>query len=125
MISIAWPNMFNKTTTNVVYDKAATMQNLKILLRTDNGELWGDPQFGANLSEYMYDPNDDVAALLIRESVYVAIATYMPQLVVNRTDIIVSSKGDTVYITITALNKIDYQTDLYNIQLTNNMIEGE
>ena len=42
----------------------------------------------------------------------------MPQLVVNRKDITVTSNGANIYVAIRALNLLDYTTDLYNINLT-------
>lgn len=125
MRSISWPEMFTKTSTNVVSDKEATSQNLKILLQTDNNEVFGDPEFGANLTQFLYDPNDSIVLDLLKDAIYTAIATYMPQLVVNRSDINLKSDKRTVYVEITALNKINYQTDLYNTTLTSSMISGE
>jgi phage baseplate assembly protein W len=125
MRSISWPEMFTKTSTNISSDKDATNQNLKILLQTDSGELFGDPEFGANLTQFLYDPNDSILLDLLKDAIYTAIATYMPQLMVNRSDISLKSDKRIVYIEITALNKINYQTDLYNITLTSSMISGE
>ena len=44
----------------------------------------------------------------------------MPQLRVKRDDISVESDGIDIYASFTALNLLNYTTDLYNIKLTNN-----
>jgi len=43
MKSIAFPNIFNRTTVNLVSDYDATLQNLKLLLQSDTDSLFGDP----------------------------------------------------------------------------------
>ena len=42
----------------------------------------------------------------------------MPQIIVKRGDIKVTSDRSNVYVNIKCLNLIDYTTDLYNINLT-------
>ena len=46
MYSIAWPNMFSGKGTKLVSDHDATVQNLKLMLLSDRGSLFGDPYFG-------------------------------------------------------------------------------
>lgn len=50
--SISFPQMFGKVNTKVVADHDATMQNLKYLLSSEQGELLGDPYFGVKLKRY-------------------------------------------------------------------------
>ena len=47
----------------------------------------------------------------------------MPQLLVKRDDITVNSDKYTVYITIKALNLLDYNTDMYTIKLMEDELE--
>ena len=42
----------------------------------------------------------------------------MPQIMVKRDDITVTSDNAHVYVSIKAVNLLDYTTDLYNINLT-------
>lgn len=56
--SIAFPEMFNRTVTNLVDDYDATLQNLKMLLWSEKGELFGDPYYGTGLKKYLYEQND-------------------------------------------------------------------
>lgn len=115
--SISFPNMFTRTVTNTVDNYDATLQNLKMLLWSEKGELFGDPEFGTGLKRYLYDQNDYILADLIIDNVYDAIATFMPQLYITRNDIRIEIELAKVIVTIRALNKLDFTTNLYNIVL--------
>lgn len=49
MYSIKFPDMLSSAKTNLVADKAASLSNLKLLLKSKRGELFGDPYFGTVL----------------------------------------------------------------------------
>lgn len=115
--SIQFPNMFTRTVTNTVDNYDATLQNLKMLLWSEKGELFGDPEFGTGLKRYLYDQNDYILADLIIDNVYTAIATFMPQIYVTRNDIKVEIERAKIIVTIRALNRLDFTTNLYNIVL--------
>ena len=118
MRSISYPKMFvTKTKTGVVQDYDATLQNLKLLIFSEKGELFGDPYFGTGLKRYLYDQNDVVLQDLLIDELYMAIATFMPQIKISRNDITITADGTTVLCTIKALNRLDYQTNLYTIPL--------
>jgi len=118
MRSIKFPEMFTRTVTNTVSDYDATLQNLKMLLWSEKGELFGDPYYGTSLKKYLYDQNDTVLVDILIDDIYTAITLFMPQIKVNRADIqlVRSGKGQ-VTAKITALNQADFSTDLYNIVL--------
>ena len=118
MKSIQFPEMFTRTVTNTVSDYDATSQNLKMLLWSEKGELFGDPYYGTSLKRYLYDQNDTVLIDILIDDIYTAITLFMPQIKVNRDDIqlVRSGKGQ-VTAKITALNQADFSTDLYNIVL--------
>lgn len=109
--------MFTRTVTNTVDNYDATLQNLKMLLWSEKGELFGDPEFGTGLKRYMYDQNDYILADLVIDNVYTAITTFMPQIYVTRNDIKVEIDRAKVIVTIRALNRLDFTTNLYNIVL--------
>lgn len=118
MNSISFPRMFvTKTKTGVVYDHDATLQNLKMLLWSEKGELFGDPYFGTGLLKYIYDQNDAILRDLVIDEIYTAVATFMPQIRVKREDITVESDGTKVFCTLRVTNMVDFQTDLYTIVL--------
>jgi hypothetical protein len=43
----------------------------------------------------------------------------MPQILVKRKDITITQSGIDIYVNIKVLNMLDYQTDMYNINLLN------
>lgn len=118
MYSLNWPDMFSTTYTKVIQDHEATMSNLKLILLSDKYSLLGDPYFGTNLKKLMFNQNNQVLRDIVIDDIYTAILTFMPQLVVNRKDITVTSNGANIYVAIRVLNLLDYTTDLYNINLT-------
>lgn len=118
MYSIAWPDMVTNTHTKVISDHDATLSNLKLVLLSDKYSLLGDPYYGTSLKKLIYEQNNQVLRDLVVDDIYTAILTFMPQLIIKRRDIIVTSDKQNVYVTIKALNMLDYTTDLYNINLT-------
>lgn len=118
MKSIAFPKIFNRTTTNIVYDYDATLQNLKLLLWSEKGELFGDPYYGTGLKRYLFDQNDVVLQDILLDDLYTAIVLFMPQLKLDRKDIklVKGNKGE-LTLKIEALNRADYQVNSYEIVL--------
>ena len=116
--SIAFPNMFTRTSTNFVTDKEATFQNLKYLILSEKGELFGDPFYGVGLKKYLFDQNDTIIKDLVLDDMYTAVATFMPQLRINRNDLKLRTgdKGE-IFVDIRAVNQLDFTTDLYSIVL--------
>lgn len=123
MYSIKFPDMFNSVTTNLVSDHEATAQNLKLMLLSDRGTLFGDPYFGTLWRKLLFDQNDAVLRDLIIDDVLTSIQMFMPQLLVKREDIKVISDRYTVNINIKATNLLDYNTDMYSIKLMEDEIE--
>ena len=119
MRSIAFPNIFNRTTVNLVEDYDATLQNLKMLLWSEKNELFGDPYYGTGFKRYLYDQNDVVLQDILIDDIYSTIKLFMPQIELTRKDVQLkrTGKGE-LTVTIRALNKADYTTNLYNIVLT-------
>lgn len=118
MKSIAFPKIFNRTSVNLVHDYDATLQNLKLLLWSEKGELFGDPYYGTGVKRYLFDQNDIILQDILLDDIYSAIVLFMPQLKVDRKNIklIKGNKGE-LSIRIEALNRADYQTNLYEIVL--------
>lgn len=119
MYSIQFPNMVSNTSTNIVKDHEAVASNLKLILGSDRGSLFGDPYYGTNLKKLMFEQNNQILRDLVIDDIYTTILTFMPQLKVNRNNITITSDRAAIYAKIKALNLLDYTTDLYNINLTN------
>lgn len=118
MYSIAFPNMVGNSSTNLVQDKAATLSNTKLLLMSMKMSLFGDPDFGTNLLRLMFEQNNVVLRDLVVDDIYTAIAVYIPQIVVNRKDIVVVSDGVDIFVSFKGTNQLDFTVDTYTINLT-------
>jgi len=98
MISIKFPDMLSRTVTNTVSDYDATLQNLKMLLWSEKGSLFGDPYYGAGLKRYLFEQNDTILKNIIIDFVYTAVVEFMPQLNISRKNITVTINRNTFYI---------------------------
>ena len=119
MKSIAFPKMFNTNSTNITKDLNATKQNTLLLLRSEKGELFGDPYFGIRLKKYIYEQNNFVLRDIIIDEIYTQLALFMPQLVVNRKDIKIRQDRGTLYYNFKAVNQANFKTDMYSLVLYN------
>lgn len=117
MNSIAFPNIFNTTTTNIYKDHQATVSNLILTLQSVRGSLFGDPDFGTNLKKLIFDQGDSAIQELVAEDVYITIKLFVPQLLLERSGITFSISDNILYVNIKALNLIDYETNMYSIAL--------
>ena len=111
--------MFSNTYTNLVEDHEATSSNLRLLLLSDKTSLFGDPYYGVLLKKVLYSQNNTVLRDLIIDEIYTAIRMFMPQIIIRRSDITVTSDGADVYATVKCTNVLDKVTDMYTINLTN------
>ena len=121
MYSIAFPNMFSYSKTNVAQDYEATLANLKLILLSYKGELFGDPYYGSNLVHTIYEKSGSILKDLVIDDIFTTIVTFMPQLGIERNDINITSDGTHLYATLKLTNLTDYTANLYSINLT----EGE
>ena len=119
MNSISFPRIFNNTTTRIVEGHTATAQNLNLLLLSDRGAFFGDPYYGTVIKQLIFEPNNYILRDIVIDAIYTAILQFMPQVLVSRKDITIVQKGVDIYVTIKAINMLDYQTDMYNINLLN------
>ncbi len=118
MYSIAFPNIFNGSTVNLYKDYTAVKSNLKNLLSSNRGGLFGDPHFGTAMKQILFDQaHEDIAKELIKDEVYEAIFSYMPQTTIDREDIDVIIDGNVVSVSIKAKNDLGIVSDLLNIEL--------
>jgi phage baseplate assembly protein W len=124
MYSIAFPDMFSTdgVTTKLSEDHIATYENLRLVLLSPKGSLLGDPDFGSMLYRKFFEQNTPILRDLIIDDIYSTIQTFIPQLVLKRTDITVESDGVDVFAKITCTNLIDYELDTYNINLTTDSV---
>lgn len=118
MYSLAFPKILNSTTARVVSGYEATYSNLKLLLQSEKYSLFGDPYFGSSLRKLTFEQNNQILYDLVVDDIYVAIITFLPQIKLERRNIVITADRASIHITITATNLLDYTTDLYSITLT-------
>ena len=117
MYSIAFPDMFSSARTNLYEDHTATLSNTKLLLGSFKKSLFGDPYFGSKIKDFVYEQNNIVLQDLIIDDIYVAIKQFMPQVAIQRKDISIKSKNNSLYATINCINKLDNQPNMFQIEL--------
>lgn len=96
---------------------------LALLLRTSPGELFGDPNFGSRLTEYLFDPNRDILRDTIQEEVYRVVSKYEPRAQLTGIDFYSDEyKENILHITITYINKNTGLSELFEdtLNVSNN-----
>jgi phage baseplate assembly protein W len=99
---------FLKMTTDA---KQAIKSDLVHLLLTNKGERLYLPSFGANLRQYLFEPNDEISANAIKTEINNAIKSFIPNLVV--TELTVTSSEDNIHATVV---RIDYLVTVSALQ---------
>lgn len=118
MYSIGFPKIFNGSKIKLSKDYDAIKANLKALLASDRGALFGDPYYGTKLKTLLWQqPADPVIRQLIIDDIFEAIYSYMPQISVNRDDITVTVDGNVVSVQISVKADSSIESDLYTITL--------
>lgn len=119
MNSLKFPDMFTNVSTKTISGREATLSNLKLILKSDKGSLFGDPYFGSNLKKLIFNQNNTILRDIVIDDIYTTIVTFIPQVILERKDIKIELKNQTVYVTIKLTNLLDFTTDMFTIQLTN------
>ncbi len=120
MYSIGFPNIFNGATINLYKDYDAIKSNLKNLLYSNRGGLFGDPHYGTNIKHILFDQAaDDILKELVKDDIYEAVLSYMPQTAIQRDYIDISVQDNFVSVTIKAKNDLGIVSDLMKITLLN------
>lgn len=109
--------MLSSAKTNLVEDKAATYNNLYLVLKSDQNSLLGDPAYGTRLGGAIYSHTAIIKDLII-DNIYASIKTFIPQLDVDRKNIKVLSSGTRLLGSIQGTNLTDKTVSIYDIGLT-------
>jgi phage baseplate assembly protein W len=70
--------LLNKTT------KDALSSDLILLLLTNVGERYYQPDFGCNLLKFIFQPNDNQTAVEIEQEIKTAVSKYIPSLTIDK-----------------------------------------
>ncbi len=117
MNSLAFPNIFNNTSTNVIEGHEATLSNLKLLLASSKNSLFGDPYFGTVIKKLIFEQNNKILQDIVIDEIYTSILQFIPQILLDRKNISITSDGVDLYANIKTQNILDYETDMYSINL--------
>ena len=99
-------------------DREAAISNLKLVLSSDKRTLLGDPFFGTELKKYLFEQNDSLIPDIIVDQIYSAIVTYVPQIILERKNIVIKQDKTKVYAEVTYKYISDEETNLLYIMLT-------
>jgi phage baseplate assembly protein W len=91
--------------------KQAIKSDLVHLLLTNKGERLYLPDFGANLRQYLFEPNDDASANAVKNEINEAIKKFIPNL--NVTELTVTKSEDNIHAVVV---KIDYIVTISALQ---------
>jgi len=64
--------------------KDAFGSNLLLLLLTQKGERYYEPDYGTNLLKYIFEPNDDITISVVEKEIKETVALYIPSLTINK-----------------------------------------
>ena len=118
--SIGFPKIFNGSRVNLSKGRNAVKANLTALLASDKGALFGDPYYGTKLKSLLWEQAyDPIVRDLIKEDVFEAIYSYMPQITVKRDSIKIDIIDNIVMASIEVSDDLGIESNLYEIALLN------
>lgn len=119
MYSISFPNIFTSSRTNLIKDKEAIKQNIRLTLLSDRLSLYGDPYFGSILKKLIFEQGDSILRDIVIDEIYTCLNIFIPQIVIDRKDISLNIKNNTVFIDMKYYYITDKTSDMYQIELLN------
>ena len=91
----------NTNDVGIKKDNAAIVQSCLNILRTNHGERPFNYNFGANLSEYLFENMSNITAANMSTSINLALRNYEPRIEVLNTNIQARADENEVLITVT------------------------
>lgn len=119
MYSISFPNIFASSRTNLIKDKEAIKQNIRLTLLSDRLSLYGDPYFGSILKKLIFEQGDSILRDIVIDEIYTCLNIFIPQIVIDRKDISLNIQNNTVFINMKYYYITDKTSDMYQIELLN------
>lgn len=118
--TFSFPHIVNRSTKKIALSSNNQSINecLGILLRTRPGEMLGDPNWGCNLLNRIFQYQGVVIATLIQEDILIAVEKYEPRIKMTADNIIVEQEGNTVHIYINYEIKETGEINTYNMDIT-------
>ena len=112
--TIVHPKCFNIVNgrTNLNKMHQSIQQSLRLIIATTKGELLGDPNFGSNLSKFIYETNCNLQWALIEDDLKSSIEIYEKRITVDE---IVFSKPQENTLNITIRYELTQMDDVNEI----------
>ena len=117
MNSLGFPKIFKGNSTIIEEGIKSSKVCVYLLLNTEKGELFGDPDFGIRIKRYTFEQNNYILRDVLRDEIFEQLLIFCPQLYLEKTDINIKQSGNKLTAEITALNRVDYTTSTYNLVL--------
>lgn len=118
MYSIGFPKIFNGSTVYLNKDYDAIKTNLQLLLGANKGGLFGDPAYGTKIKTLLYEQvQSPMIPELIKDDIFEAIYSYMPQIDIKRDDIQINIVDNYVQAIINVKSDSSVESNLYTIDL--------
>lgn len=105
------------------------ISNLKNLILTRRGERLYQPLFGTTLYDYLFEQNDELIVVGIRDSIIEAVSFWLPYITINRLDVnpVVAVTPDNEEHGVQVIMEISVENDEVNTPITflitNNSVE--
>ena len=101
-------------------DNQAIKSDLMHLILTKKGERYYLPEFGTNLLQYIFEPNDGISQSKILDEITTAVKKYMPNLSIDQLDIATPENEEytaTITIKYTVTDDVFTSSDIIVINL--------
>ena len=118
--TFSFPQIINRVSGKIELSNNVQSINecLGILLRTTPGEMLGDPEWGCNLLNRVFQFQGLIVDALIKEDILDAIDKYEPRIRVNSNDIILVEDYNIIKIYIQYTIKETGEINTYNMDIT-------
>jgi len=97
--------------------KDAFSSNLILLLLTQRGERYYEPDYGTNLLKYIFEPNDSLTAIDVEQEIKRIVSLYIPALTIDKVTFNWNTDDNGEPIPETQLNvniKFSYSEDMFS-----------
>lgn len=118
--TFSFPQIINRTSGKIeLSDNVQSINEcLGILLRTRPGEMLGDPDWGCNLIDRVFQYNGIIVDALIREDILNAVEKYEPRITMTTNDITLVQDANVLQIYLQYEIKETGQINSYNMSIT-------
>lgn len=121
-IGLSLPLQMSTNTFNQTYDNLVQLKsNVKNLLLTRKGERLGQPTFGTNLHNLLFEPNDGELEQKIYDTIDNSIRNWLPQLSIREINIEATDEmKDKNSINVSIVFTANYNRQDFNVEFTVN-----